>query len=82
MHACMYDYATKTVKLGLRFKSMMVESMVRVLPHGRDYGFTCTCIMDSTKFPKSLTPSGYYWVTGLIPGPTIFVRKSRLSEVS
>jgi len=60
----------------------MMESRVRVPPHGKELCFICTCITGSTKFPKSLIPSGYYWLTGLTPGPTIFARKSHLSVVS
>jgi len=59
----------------------MIESRVSA-SYDRDYGFICTCITDSTKFRKSLTPFGHYRVAGLTPGPTIFVRKSRLSVVS
>ena len=59
-----------------------MESRVRVPPHGNDYDFICTCITGSIKFPKSLTPSRYYWLTRLTLGSTIFARKSHLSVVS
>jgi len=61
----MHDYAKEQRKHG-EVKSIMLESRVNT-PHGRDYGFTCTCISGSTKFPKSLTTSEYYRSTALLP---------------
>jgi hypothetical protein len=81
-YECMYAWLCyKNWKHGVRLKSIMLESRVSA-PYGRDYGFNCTCIMGSTKFPKSLTPFRYYWITGLTPGPTTCVRKSHLSVVT
>ena len=54
MNACMYDYAKEHRKHG-EVKSIMWESRVNT-PFGKDYGFTCTCITGSTKFPISTTP--------------------------
>jgi len=65
MDACMHDYAKERRKHG-DVKSIMLESRVNT-SFGRDYGFTCTCITDSTKFPKSTTTSEFYWVTELLP---------------
>jgi len=61
MNACMHDYVENMVRL----KSMMLESRVPTLL-GKDYGFNCTCITGSTKFPKSTTTSKYYRVTRLL----------------
>ena len=76
MNACMHDYAKEH-----RIHGDMLESRVKV-PHGRDYGFICTCITGSTKFPKFSTTSEYLSGYGTTPGPTIFVGKSRLGVVS
>jgi len=65
MNACMHGYAKEQRKHGVRFMFIMLESRLNT-PHGRDYGFTCTCISGSTKFPKSLTPSGYYRLIGML----------------
>jgi len=61
-------------------KSKMLEPMVNT-PFGKDYGFICTCITGSTKFPKS-TPLRILLDTETTPGPTTFVGKSRLSVAS
>ncbi|KEH15988.1 hypothetical protein MTR_0393s0020 [Medicago truncatula] len=62
-------------------KSIMMESR-KNMPFGKDYGFTCTCITGSTKFPKSLTTSKFHLGYGTTPVPISFVRKSRLNVVS
>jgi len=62
-------------------KSIMLGSRVTT-PFGKDYGFICTCISGSTKFPKFSTTSEYLSGYGTTPGPTIFVAKSRLGVVS
>jgi len=46
MHVCMI-----MLKNMVWFKSMMLESRVTT-PFGKDYGFICTCITGSTKFPN------------------------------
>ena len=65
MDACMHDYAKIRRRHG-EVKSKMLELRVNT-PFGKDYGFICTCITGSTKFPKSLTTSGYCRITGLLP---------------
>ena len=50
MDACMHDYA-KEHRIHGEVKSTMLESRVTT-PFGKDYGFICTCITGSTKFPK------------------------------
>ena len=52
MDACMHDYA-KEHRNGIHgeVKSTMLESRVTT-PFGKDYGFKCTYIMGSTKFPN------------------------------
>jgi len=80
MNACMHDLCYTNGENMVRFKSIKLESRVNT-PFGRNYGFICTCISGSTKFPKSNSfriLSGY----GTTPGSTSFVRKSRLSVVS
>jgi len=54
MNACIHDYAREHRKRG-GVKSIMLESRVNT-SFGKDYGFTCTCITGSTKFPNSTTP--------------------------
>jgi len=59
----------------------MLESRVKA-PHGRDYGFICTYITGSTKFPKFSTTSEYLSGDGSTPIPINIVGKSRLGVVS
>ena len=61
----MHDYVKERRKHG-EVRSIMMESRVNTL-YGKDYGFKCTCITGSTKFPKSLTPFGYHRITGQHP---------------
>jgi len=62
------------------FKSEMLEPRVNT-PFGRDYGFICTCIIGSTKFPNS-NPLLNILVHRNAPSPIKFTRKSSLSVVS
>jgi len=50
MDACMHDYA-KEHRIHGEIKSTMLESRVTT-PFGKDYGFICTCITGSPKFPN------------------------------
>jgi len=75
----MHDYAKEHRKHG-DVKSIMLESRVNT-PFGKDYGFICTCIIGSTKFPKS-NPLRISLDDRTTPGPATFVGKSRLSVVS
>ena len=50
MGACMHDYA-KEHRIYGEANSTMLESRVTT-PFGEDYGFICTCITGSTKFPN------------------------------
>jgi len=70
MNECMHDYVENMVRL-------MLESRVTT-PFGTGYGFICTCITGSTKFPKS-NPLRILLGGGTTPGPTTFVGKSRSS---
>jgi len=72
----MHDYAENMVRL----RSIVLESRVTT-PFGKDYGFKCTCITGSTKFPKS-NPLRILLGDGTTPDPTTFVGKSRLSVAS
>jgi len=81
MNACMHDLCYKNGENMVRFKSIMLESRVNT-PYGKDYGFICTCITGSTKFPKLSTTFEHCQLTRLTPGPTTFERKSRLGVVS
>jgi len=74
-------YTTQTVKSWCGFRSIMLEPRVNT-PFGKDYGFICTCITGSTKFPKLSTAFEHCRITGLTLGPTTFARKSRLGVVS
>ncbi|KEH37435.1 hypothetical protein MTR_2g037535 [Medicago truncatula] len=71
----------KWIEYMVRVSSTTLESMVTT-PFGKDYGFKCTCITGSTKFPKSLTTSEYLSGDRSTPIPIIFVGKSRLGVVS
>ena len=66
----MYDYVEDMVRL----KSMMLESRVTT-PFGKDYGFICTCITGSTKFPMFSTTSKYLSGDGSTPIPINIRRK-------
>jgi len=79
MNACMHDYAKVYRKHGV-IKSIMLEPRVNT-PFGEDYGPNYTCITGSTKFPK-FNPLRILLDDGTTPGPTTFVRKSRLSVAS
>jgi len=50
----------------------MLEQRVST-PCGKDCGFICTCITDSTKFPKFSTTSEYLSGDGSTPIPTMSV---------
>ena len=50
-------------------------------PFGKDYGFKCTCITGSTKFPNC-SPLLNISVHRTAPSPITFSRKSSLSVVS
>ena len=76
MNECMHDYAENMVRL----RSTMLELRV-ITPFGKDYGFICTCITGSTKFPKS-NPLWILLGDGSTPIPIISVRESRLGVVS
>ena len=65
MNACMHDYAKEHGIHG-EVKSIMLESRV-ITPFGKDYGFICTCITGSTKFPKFSTSFEYFRATGVLP---------------
>jgi len=59
----------------------MLEPRVHT-PFGKNYGFKCTCISGSTRFPKFSTTSEYLSGYGTTPGPTTSVGKSHLGVVS
>jgi len=80
MNECMYDYA-KEHRIHGEVKSIMLDSKVN-MPYGKNYGFICTCITGSTKFPKYSSPFGHCRLTRLTLGPTTFARKSCLGVVS
>jgi len=63
----MHDYI-KEHRIHGEVKSTMLELRVNT-PHGRDYGFICTCITGSTKFPKSTTTFEYLSGDGSTPIP-------------
>ena len=50
MHVCMI-IMLKNIEYMVRLRSIMLESRVN-MSYGKDYGFICTCITGSTKFPK------------------------------
>ena len=77
----MHDLCYTNGENMVRFKSKTLESRVNT-SFGKDYGFNCTCISGSTKFPKFSTTSEYLSGYGTTPGPTSFVGKSRLGVVS
>jgi len=60
----MHDHVKELRKHG-GVKSIMLEPRVNT-PFGMNYSFTCTCIMGSTKFPKSATTFEYYRVARLL----------------
>jgi len=60
------------VEYMVRFKSTLLELRVNT-PFGKDYGFICTCITGSTKFPKFSTTSEHLSGDGSTPIPTLFV---------
>ena len=80
MGACMHYYA-KEHRIHGEVKSTMLQSRVTT-PFDKDYGFFCTCITGSTKFPKFSTTSEYLSGDGSTPIPIISVGKSRLGVVS
>jgi len=61
----MHDYA-KEHRVHDEVKSTMLESR-EITPFGKDYGFICTCITGSTKFPELSTASERYRVTEILP---------------
>ena len=62
-------------------KSIMLESRVSA-PYGKDYGFNLYLYHGFYQVPKVIDPSRTSLDPGNTPGPTILVRKSRLSVVS
>jgi len=51
----------KNIENMTRLRSTMLELRVNT-PFGKDYGFICTCITGSTKFPNSNSPYEYIGV--------------------
>ena len=70
----------KNIEYMVRFKSTMLELRVNT-PFGKEYGFICTCITGSTKFPNS-NPFLNISVYKNASSPIKFTRKSSLSVVS
>ena len=73
MHVCMI-IMLKNIEYMVRLRSIMLESRVN-MPYGKDYGFICTCITGSTKFPKFSTTSEYLLGDGSTPIPINIRRK-------
>ena len=79
MHVCIN--MLKNGENMAKLRSIMLDSRVHA-PFGKDYGFKCTCITGSTKFPNFSTTSEYLSGDGSTPIPIISAGKSRLGVVS